>query len=287
MMPDGLGDETKDALKRIAETPDHDIDLAEAALVLATIDRPQVAPDAYRRHLAALADEVGAYASSQKSAREGGDDSVDDRIEALTQVIAKRYGYVGTDRDFEDLDAANLTRVIDARHGLPIAIGIIYIDVARKLGWSADGVDFPGRFLVQLDGEADRALIDPFDSGRKLEAPDLRNLLKAVMGLDAELSQSHYAPAENRVVLVRLQNNIKVRHLQADRIQEALDQLSIMLAFAPETSFLWREAGILYAKMENIRASVSALEHYLALDAPAGERRNAVSLLQDMKNRLN
>lgn len=287
MMPERLSEDTNRALKAIAETADQEIDLAEAALVLASIDRPQVTPDAYRRHLSALADEVGAYAASRRLNPESSGDSVEDRIEALTQVIAKRYGYVGTDRDFEDLDAANLTRVIDARHGLPIAIGIIYIDVARKLGWSADGVDFPGRFLVRLDGDGDRALIDPFEGGRKLEAPDLRNLLKAVMGLDAELNQSHYAPAENRGVLVRLQNNIKVRHLQADRIQEALDQLSVMLSFAPKTPFLWREAGILYAKMENIRASVSALEHYLALDAPAGERRNAVSLLQDMKNRLN
>jgi len=284
MMPFGLSEDTSTSLRKIAETPDADIDLAEAALTLAAIDRPQVAAEAYRRHLANLAEEVQAYDAANRDADVG---SVKPRIEALTQVIAKRYGYIGTDRDFEDLDAANLTRVIDARHGLPIAIGIIYIDVARKLGWQADGVDFPGRFLVRLDGDADRALIDPFDGGRELAAPDLRTLLKGVMGLDAELSQSHYAPAENRGVLVRLQNNIKVRHLQADHIQEALDQLTIMLSFAPEIAFLWREAGILYAKMENIRASVSALEHYLALDAPTGERRNAVTLLEDMKNRLN
>lgn len=276
----GLAMTSDPALCAIAETDDDAIDLAEGALALAALERPQVSLDPYRRHLVQLAEEVYAYVGAD-------DGAVEARHEALVQVIAKRYGYVGTERDFEDLDAANLTRVIDARHGLPIAIGILYIDVARRLKWGADGVDFPGRFLVRLDGAGERAVIDPFEGGRSLDAADLRTLLKAVLGLDAEMSPKHYAPMPNRDVLVRLQNNIKVRLLQADRIDDALRQLTIMLAFAPQTPFLWREAGILYAKTENIRASVSALEHYLALDAPAGERQSAMALLQDMRNRLN
>lgn len=283
--PANIGDVTG-VLDAVGRAADADIDLAEAALALARLDRPHAEAEPYRRHITELAGGVHAEAVVESAAR-GGENAAS-RARALSRTIAKRRGYTGLESDFEDPDAANLTHVIDVRHGLPVTLGIIYIAAARRLGWNADGVDFPGRFLVRLGGPGSPALTDPFDGGRRLEAPDLRQLLKAAAGLDAELTPSHYAPMSNRAVLLRLQNNIKVRLLRAERFEDAQKRLDIMLKIAPAWAPLWREAGILYARTENIRAASAALEHYLSLDgAGADDRRSAARLLQTMKNRLN
>lgn len=279
----------EEALDALGRAADADIDLAGAALTLARIGRTHADPEPYCRHLAELAHETRAEAVARETARggvwDGGEATA--RADALARVIGKRYGYAGLDRDFEEMDAANLTHVIDVRHGLPVALGIIYIDAARRLGWTADGVDFPGRFLVRIGGTGGSVLIDPFDGGRRLEAQDLRQLLKTASGLDAELTQAHYAPAKNRAVLIRLQNNIKARLLRADRMEEAQACIEVMLKIAPGWAPLWREAGVLHARAENIRAACAALEHYLSLDTTADDRRSAAQLLQTMKNRLN
>jgi len=267
-------------LEAVGAHADGDIDLAETALLLAGIERPGVALDPYRRHMDRLAHEVGAYMV-------GGPDDLNLRIEALVQVLAKRYGYAGTEEAFEDPDAANLTRVIDNRCGLPVALGILYLHAAQAMGWPAAGVDFPARFFVRLDCKGKRAILDPFDEGRSLSPRDLRAFYKAVAGNQAELTPENYRSVGNRDVLLRLQNNVKVRHLRAGRMPAALETVQTMLLLAPEKASLWREAGLLNMRLDNVQAAVVSLEEYLSRSTSDPARYRASVLLQELRGRLN
>jgi regulator of sirC expression with transglutaminase-like and TPR domain len=258
-----------------------DVDLAETALVLASITRPGVPIDPYRRHLDSVVEEVRHYAGGG----DGGD--LELRIEALAQVIIKRYGYGAGDDVFDDLDAANLMRVIDSRSGLPVALGIIFIHAAQSLGWAAGGIDFPGHFLVRLDHLGERAVIDPFDGGRALHAQDLRAILKAMTGNHAELTPDTYQGMTARDVLLRLQDNIKWRRLREDHVDEALEVIETMLLFAPGAAYLWRECGVLQSRLDRIPDAVASLEEYIRLSGADEARYNATILLQELRGRLN
>ncbi len=161
----------RERLTEIGKTVDGEIDLGLAALILASGDRPGVPLEPYLRHLDGLVADVRAYAGGTEPPADT-DAGLDLRIEALVQMIARRYGYGGTDAVFDDLDAANLMRVIDSRQGLPVAIGILFIVTARTLGWAIAGLDFPGRFLLRLEAEGTRKIIDPFAGGAEIKAPD-------------------------------------------------------------------------------------------------------------------
>lgn len=265
-------------LKVLRDTDDENVDLASAALDIASLHRSRLVLDPYVRHLETLVDDVRAYS--------GEDPDVDRAVEALIQVIAKRYGYGGDDESFVDLESANLATVIDQRRGLPVALGIIYLHVARAQDWSAGGIDFPGRFLFRVEINGERRILDPFDFGRVLDAKDMRELLKAGMGMEAELSPDYYRECSNRGILLRLENNMKVRHLKAQRFEDALQVIETMLLFAPETSSLWREAGMIYARLDHVREAITALEEFLRLDTSAESRYSAGILLQDLKDRL-
>jgi regulator of sirC expression with transglutaminase-like and TPR domain len=266
-------------LIEIGNSDDEDIDLAPAALILAAADRPGVSMDPYLRHLEQLADDVRDYASSA-------DGSLDFRIEALVQVIVRRYGYGGSDAVFDDLDAANLMRVIDNRCGLPVAIGILFIATARAQGWAATGLDFPGRFLVRLDDAGQRKIIDPFGGGAVVEAPDLRGMFKAIAGNHVELTPSHYRDMGNRDILLRLQGNIKSRLLQREQWDDAVQVLESMVLFAPEQTALWRETGLLHARLDHVEDAVRALEEYLRRTGTEDTRYKTSMMLQDLRARL-
>ena len=81
----------------------------------------------------------------------------------------------------------------------------------------------------------------------------------------------HYAPVSDRDVLLRLQNNIKSRLLQAGRAEPALRIVQTMLMLAPDLPGLWHEAGVLNARLGNMRAAVDALEEFI-VRAPRGRR---------------
>jgi regulator of sirC expression with transglutaminase-like and TPR domain len=149
------------------------------------------------------------------------------------------------------------------------------------------GLNFPGHFLVRIEKDGARAIIDPFNEGQTRSVVDLRDLLKATAGSAAELEPGHYQPVSNRDVLLRLQNNIKLRHLSAHDVPKALEVLEAMRLFAPHEPALWRETGLLEAHAGNLKDAITALETFMALTGDDHHRHQTASLIQQLKNRLN
>jgi len=263
---------------------DNEFGLSETALVLAGAERPGINATVYERHLEKLTDDVAAYAGKDADNKV---DGLQMRVEALQQIIAKRYGYGGSDDAYEDFECANLMRVIDRRDGLPTLLGIVYLHVARALGWAMNGLDFPPRFLIRLEYAGERRILDPFDDGRVLEPFDLRGLYKAVSGPQVEITPEHTQPMTNRAIILRSRRNAKVLHLRSDDLEQALDVVDTLLLMAPKEPALWREAGILNARLDRVKEAVAALEEFLNHAGVDASRYRTSILLQELRGRLN
>lgn len=266
-------------LRALAAAQSPVLPIGEAALALASFERPRVALARYRQHLDAIARDVGKHA-------EPGVDLIA-RARALNEIILLKHGYSGDELTYDDVQNANLMRVVDRRKGLPVALGILYLHAARAQGWDSVGLAFPGHFLIRLSDGPERLILDPFHGGRICDAARLRELLKAMAGQDVELSPLHYAPVSDRDVLLRLQNNIKSRLLQAGRAEQGLRVVQTMLLLAPELPGLWHEAGMLNARQGNMRAAVEALQEFIVRAPEGSARHQAAALLQQLKSKLN
>ena len=88
-------------------------------------------------------------------------------------------------------------------------------------------------------------------------------------------------------MLLRLQNNLKSRLLQAGRYERALGIVETMLMLAPDLAELWQEAGVLHARQGNIRASVNALQEFVTRSPESTARHQAAAMLQQLKSKLN
>lgn len=269
------------SLRALGKLQDSEIDLVEAAILLAALDRPDGDLTPYRDHLSEMAQAVRAKLPSDTAG------SIEQQRQALADVLATDYGYAGDTLTYDDPQNANLLRVIDRRKGLPVALSILYIHAARSQGWSATGINFPGHFLIRLEAADGRVILDPFNGGVERDVSDLRGLLKQMAGLDAELEPAHYEPLGNRDTLIRLLNNTKLRAQAAkdeNRVAEILDR---MLMIAPSDLVLLHEGGLCFAQIGNLRRAIESLEGFLSRNPDPTKQRSVERLLHQIRSQLN
>lgn len=278
MSPDAEG--ALDRLRDLCAGDGRRLDLLEAALTLSALRRTEpidLAP--FRQHVAAMASDLADLVRRRGASPEG-----------LAEIIARSYGYRGDTESYDDLQNADLVRVVERRKGLPVALSILYLDVARRQGWEAEGLAFPAHFLIRVGVDGARHVVDPFHDGVVRDAADLRGLLRQVMGPDAELRPQHFDPVTDRDVLLRLENNVRLRLARREDWLAAAQSLERMLAIAPDRSELLFEAGQLNARLDKRRAAIAAFERFLDVEGPAGDpalRQRASSLLQELRRGLN
>lgn len=283
-MPDTPQEEARAALSAAGQLPDAEIDLAAVAIQFARIDAPEADWRGATQQLSAVAQEAVAAALADKAADEG---DADRRRAVLAAVLHGGLGFRGDTRTYDDLANANLIRVIERRQGLPVAVGILWLHAAEAAGWSAHGVDFPGHFLVAVEGARGQALVDVFAGGAGLAAPELRALIKRMEGDQAELRPGLLQPMSRRGVLLRLQNNVKLRRLRAGAIESALACTEDMLRLCPDHAVLWREAGLMNRRLDRIGAALQCLDRSLELEPEGEAAARTRSVAEELRHRLN
>jgi regulator of sirC expression with transglutaminase-like and TPR domain len=262
------------ALEAIGQLPDAEIAIADAALQLALVDMPDADAEAARTHLSEIAH------GAAKLARGVGDDDLVGQAVGLAALMGERFGYAGDSETYDDLSNANLVRVIERRRGLPVALGVLWLHAIRTAGWGGHGVDFPGHFMLALAHGSTQLVLDVFNAGAVMDARALRALVKQVEGPQAELRPGLLRPMSTRAVLLRLQNNIKLRRLQRGDMPGALACTEDMLRIAPDEAGQWRDAAMMNLRLDRLDAALRCCEAFLAL-VPEGELAGQIRAARD------
>jgi len=134
-------------------------------------------------------------------------------------------GLAGDMISYEDPANADIIAVCQRRKGLPVALGVLYIDAARRCDLPVQGVDFPGHFLLRIETQEGPLALDPFSEGRVVLPSELiRRAMRT--GLTPDVTDRLdvlMAPVKDRAVVLRLENNVYARasragdHARAER----------------------------------------------------------------------
>jgi regulator of sirC expression with transglutaminase-like and TPR domain len=198
-------DDAQAYLTDVGGQDDGHFPLLEAALACAVHEAPDRDPEEVRSF---AADAVRRLKARLK--RESPE-------EALAETMAGDMRLAGDLITYDSPENTDVICVAQRRKGLPVTLGVFYLDVARQCGLDVRGVDFPGHFLLRIEtGEGPLAL-DPFSEGRVVLPSELtRRALHAGLTPNvAEKLEALMAPASDRAVLIRLQNNIFARAVAA------------------------------------------------------------------------
>jgi regulator of sirC expression with transglutaminase-like and TPR domain len=255
--------------------PDAELDLIEAALLIAAEHDASLNLAACRAQLDALAQRART-ALVTDAAR-------------LCWFLAEAEGFRGNARDYYNPDNSYLDRVLATRSGIPISLALIYLRIAEALGLEAAGVGFPGHFLVRIaaPGSATAELIDPF-TGRTLSRDDCRALLhtgtRGTVGFSEQLLQ----PARKREILQRMLRNLKMIYLQREDFGESLSLCDRLLLIDADSLQDVMDRALILEKLECFGPAADALERLLAraeLAARPEAMASVVRKLEQLRSR--
>jgi regulator of sirC expression with transglutaminase-like and TPR domain len=207
------------------------------------------------------------------------------RLRLLNRYFFQELGFAGNVNDYYDPRNSYLPDVLATRRGIPLTLALLYIELATQAGLQAQGVSFPGHFLVKLRLPRGEVIIDPF-SGQSLsrEALDERlqplRVQRGLVGDDEVPLGMFLQAAPARDVVARLLRNLREIHRNAgdlDRLAAVQERLVILLPQAWEER---RDLALVLAELGRHAQAADALAVYLrqrpsATDAASLRRRLA------------
>ena len=143
-------------------------------------------------------------------------------IDALNHLLFVELGFEGDRETYDDPLNALLPAVISRRKGLPITLSILWMDLARRLGFDAVGVGLPGHFIAALRTDIGLLCFDPFHGGRPVGEENGAELVRTATAGRVAFHREMLRAATGREVLVRLVRNLHLRFMHAEHWEEAL-----------------------------------------------------------------
>lgn len=264
----------------LRDARDEDIPLLWAALQIARDEYPEIDPERYEvlasAHSDTLRERIGDQAGSL------------DALRALHGFLFDEQGYTGNEQDYYDPRNSYLNDVIERRTGNPIALAILEIDLAQRLGLPLQGVSFPGHFLIRLPVDNGLLVLDPFNRGRSLDAGELRVRAKPhVPGkqVDDEQLGRMLEPASTRMILTRMLRNLRQSYVERDEFERALRCADRIVWLDDRDPDEIRERGLLYARVGHVQAARDDLSCYLGQMPHADDSESMRQLLVELGSR--
>ncbi len=251
----------------VAQDP---IDLARASLAIAREEYPELDEGHYLRALDDLAQSV------QRGLPSGA--SPERRVGRLNSYLFHDLGFSGNRTDYYDPRNSFLNEVLDRRTGIPIALAMVYLEIAWRLELPVAGVGMPSHFIVGFypDEGRDEAprYVDVFHKGVLLTRDDCIARMRAQFR-NFEFRDELLAPVSKRQILTRMLTNLKVLYSQHEDWDRALGAVERLLLLNPDLPGEVRDRGMIHLRRGALRAAATDLERYTEL-APQAPDRKAV-----------
>ena len=189
-------------------------------------------------------------------------------LSVLNQFFYTELGFMGNANNFYAPENSYLNEVLRSRRGIPISIAIIWLELAQSLGLQAQGVSFPGHFLVKVTLPEGLVVLDPL-TGDSLGLDNLAERLapfRSHMGDTADMDTPlglFLQPAMPRDILTRMLRNLKeIFSSQADwtRLVLVLDRLIVL---NPDALFEIRDRGLAYIELGQKERALQDLMRYV------------------------
>ena len=242
---------------------DEKIDLIRGALVIARSEYPGLDIEEYADRIERMARRVAATAPDL------------DRqlaLAALNKVVFEQSNLRGNREDYYDPRNSFLNDVLDRGLGIPITLSIIYMEVARRVGFPLSGVGMPGHFLLKhYCDSGQEILIDCFNRGDILSRQDCQSRLDEIYSGEMKLRPEFLHPISRRQILTRMLNNLKTVYLSTRNFRKALPIADLILVIYPRSAEDVKQRALLRYSMGLHALAAEDLGEYLKISPTASD----------------
>jgi len=246
---------------------DASLSVTEAAVAVGQDDEPRLDTQGVLAQIDALAERLRRRLPADAAPLQ--------TLRLLNTFFFRELGFAGNVNDYHDRRNSYLHEVLKTRRGIPITLAVIYIEIANQLGMQAQGVSFPGHFLVKLRMPRGEVILDPF-SGQTLSRDELEDRLapfRRRFGLtgDNEVPLGLYLQAaEPRDIVARLLRNLKEIHRRVGDRPRLAAVMQRLVTLLPQAWDERRDLALVLGELGRLEAASDSLQQYL-LQRPGAE----------------
>ncbi len=281
MPPDKRSSALTDAFAALVgqDIEDERIDLVRTSLAIARTEYPDLDIEKYARRVDELAQRVAAQLPPSADATQ--------TITTLNHVLFEEEGFRGNRENYYDPRNSFLNDVLDRKLGIPISLAVLYMEVARHIGFPLFGVGMPGHFLLKhCDVDGRELLIDCFEGGHILSNSDCQRRLDEIYSGQLPLQPDFLLAVSRRQILTRILNNLKTVYLSTRSFKKALPFVDLVLAIYPRSPEDVKQRALLRYSLGLMRGAAEDLEHYLKMSPDASDadeiRQTALSIRRNL-----
>ena len=210
------------------------------------------------------------------------------RLALLNQQFYGDWGFGLNRNDYHHPRNSDIAQVLHTRRGIPVSLAVLWMELARGLDLKAEGISFPGHFLVKVHLDAGLVVLDPV-SGESLGVDELAGRLAPFRGeLDrqalADLDEGetplglYLQSCPPRDWVARMLRNLKDIEQTQERWHGLLQVLDRLVILLPQAWTERRDRGLVHAELGHAGQALTDLQAYLrecpdAPDAGALTRR--------------
>ena len=223
---------------RSVSRPADQINLALSCLFIASENDPNIDVPLYMGRISEITERIRQKVQNRYS--------FFDSLYSLNELLFDELGFRGNVGNYYDIRNSLLNQVLDRKLGIPITLAVLYMEVGRRVGVPLTGVNMSGHFLLSA-GEGDSLIfVDPFRQGRFYSRWECLRLLSGNPQPTSDpeeldrLEKTYLPRADNKLVLARVLNNMKMIHTQVGDYAGAIADAERIHRLMP---WNWRNVG--------------------------------------------
>lgn len=257
--------EWRAAFDHAVALPDAKINLAQAALLIAADEYPELDISFWLARLDNMADELRSRFPAQRDAQTV--------IPILNTYLFDELDFHGNLAEYYDPRNSYLNDVLERRTGLPITLSVIVLALAQRLRLPIYGVGLPGHFMVKWRDAENEIVFDPFNGGEILDRRGIEARVRASSNPILPFQSDWLEAVSTKYILFRMLQNLKQIFVRAEELQRAWQVVDKILLLDPRAGDEIRDFGLLSLRLGAYQQSAISLEQYLLShpDAPDGD----------------
>ncbi|HLZ60847.1 MAG TPA: transglutaminase-like domain-containing protein [Ktedonosporobacter sp.] len=274
------------AFETLIAREDASIDLAQAALLIASIEYPDLDMAQYLLHLDALARRVQAILAlppPEILAELPPESKPLKVIAAMNKVLFEEEGFQGNKADYYNPNNSFFNKVLDNRTGIPITLSLLYMEVGKRVGIQIDGIALPYHFMVRCHLPEGPIYIDAFEGGTQMSERECRERIRHLTHSRTKLSAHWFEPVNPKIFLARMLNNLKKCYLEQEDYVRMLAISDLIIILVPHFPSEWRDRGIVHMQLQHYSRALQDLLTYLDLAPKANDRSEILNHIKTIR----
>lgn len=255
------------------EMPDEELDVARIALLIASVEYPNLNIDDELCVLDSLAAGASRWLTQDVEALQA--------VNVLSRWLFDDLGFSGNQEDYYDPKNSYLNDLLDRRLGIPLSLSLVYIEVGRRAGVPLVGIGMPGHFLVRHRDE-EGLYVDPFHKGILLSVEECRQRFHKMTNNSVPWESGHLAPIRNRDFVARMLRNLKTIYVRKEDFTRVLSVMNMLVALLPDVAEERRDRGLIHHRLGNDREALEDLRWFASTRHPGSKDEFLDKLIGDL-----